>query len=91
MGKQYKSLRELIAEFGFWEAVSHKFLELRDRYSLFNRLCSEFIIGHMNSSTYSRSYLASWNSKGKLTYFNPDPNYPKDFIPIDSETGKRLN
>ena len=86
MKKQYRDIDSLINEFGFSEAMSHKFLELRDRFPLANRLFTELIIGHSNSSAYSGSYIAHWDAKGKLGYFNPNPNYPIDFRPINPET-----
>ena len=86
MEKQYRNISSLINEFGFIEAVSHKFLELRDRFPLVNRLFPELIIGHSNSSAYSGSYIAHWDVKGKLVYFNPNPNYSTDFRPINPET-----
>ena len=90
MKKQYQDIGILIKEFGFREAISHKFLEFRDKNDLANKLFSEIIIGHTNSSAYSRSYIAHWDVKGKLAYFNPNPNYPEDFRPIDHETHKPM-
>ena len=51
--------------------MSHKFLELRDRFPLANRLFTELI---------------HWDAKGNLAYFNPNPIYPADFRPINPET-----
>ncbi|MFW6220176.1 MAG: hypothetical protein ACOC3X_00735 [Nanoarchaeota archaeon] len=90
MEKQYKTLGTLIEEFGFGEAISHKFLEIRDRFPLANRLFTGLIRGHFNSSVYSGSYIAYWADKGNLAYFNPNPNYPEDFRPINPETFKPM-
>ncbi len=93
MEKQYQGLRTLVKKFGLREAIAHKFLELRDKSPLADKLFPGPMIGHINSltpsgssSTYSGSYIAQWDSKGKLAYFNPNPNYPEDFRPIDVKT-----
>jgi hypothetical protein len=85
MKKQYRDIGSLIDEFGVSETMSHKFLELRDRFPLANRLFTELIIGHSNSSAYSGSYIAHWDAKGNLVYFNPNPIYLTDFRPINPE------
>ena len=86
MEKKYKNLPELVKNFGLREAFSYKFLELRDKSPLVNKMLSSFIIGHLDCSAYSSSYIAHWDFQGKLTYFNPNPDYPKDFRPIDKKT-----
>ena len=86
MSKHYQDIGTLIKEFGLGEAISYKFLEFRDKHSLANRLFPGLIIRRSNSSTYSGSYVAQWDNKGELAYFNPNPNYPEDFRPIDLET-----
>lgn len=81
MKKQYQSIETLIEKFGVKESISYKFLEFRDKHPLANKLLSELMLKHINSSAYSGSYIASWNKKGRLAYFNPNPSYPEDFRP----------
>ena len=88
MQKQYQTLKNLISKFGIRTTITYKFLEFRDKHPLANRIFSEVIIGHANSTSYCGSYIASWNSNGQLAYFNPNPNFPEDFRPVNIETGK---
>jgi len=75
MEKQYQKFSDLIKKFGISEALSYKFLELRDRSHLVNKVLPQIIVGHTNSASYSSSYVASWNAVGMLRYFNPNPKY----------------
>lgn len=88
MAEKNRDLGELVREAGVREAVDHKFLALRDRYPLLDRLFSEMIIGHISSTSYARTYIASWDGDGRLMHFNPNPQYPEDFRPIDPQTGQ---
>ncbi len=88
MQKQYKTICELVKESGILDMLEYKFLELRDRFPLFNMVCTEGILFHINSAAFHECYIARWDNKGRLAYFNPKPNYPKDFTTIDPESNQ---
>ncbi|HLC50011.1 MAG TPA: hypothetical protein VJI97_01150 [Candidatus Nanoarchaeia archaeon] len=74
MDQKSRDLGKLVREFGLTEAMSHKFLEMRDKYPLLNEILARyFIIGHVDSSALSQSYSASWDEQGRLIDFDSNP------------------
>jgi hypothetical protein len=78
MQKHYKSFKQVQKESDFESAVNYKILELRDKSPLINKIMSLGIINHVDSTSYHNSYIAHWDSKGKLDNFNPNPDYTLD-------------
>ena len=77
--KKYKSFKEVVKESNFFNALEYKFLEMRDRFPLVNKLLTYGIITRTDSTQYNGSFIAYRDSEGKLDRFEPRPVYPNSF------------
>jgi len=62
-------------------------LKLRNAHPIFDTLCAQFTSPgtryHFNPKC-----IVHYNDNGRLTYFNPNPDYPRDFGMFDPKTGQ---
>jgi hypothetical protein len=78
MQKHYKSFIKVLKESDFLTAIDYKILQARDKHPSIDKRLSSTKLSHVDCTSYNKSYIASWDQKGRLEDFNPNPNYNFD-------------
>lgn len=61
-------------------------LKLRNAHPFFDMLCAPFTLTTGTQYHFNPRCIINYDNNGRLTYFNPNPNYPRDFGMFDAKT-----